>query len=195
MRSPFDPDRLLASDAAGTFAAKEREAVQLQVSGLVETLEYYETLIQSHAMTVIEQRFDDVLQALEKRPSLDDCTNDCWPLSRAISDVGFLEQFFWAKFEHDFIYWRTSFREVVTAASLKAMQDQGRTTDSDFDFLMAACAIENGPSSLDDMQSWAACRLEAYVWSELLNSDKSIVHDRDIPSQSLRAGNGFEVTD
>lgn len=171
-----------------TFAARRRQLLRDRLDDLMSRVEGYEDLIRDLAAREIEGYVDEVLAHLVDCPGFDLIDDDeDQPRTRRARNDDFLTQFFRIKHEQVFHHWEGSFRRVVSRACLQTLENRAWGEDPGFDLLMTACGIDQGPPTLEDMQTWAADRLDSVVWSELLDSDISNLDDRGIDRRDPEA--------
>jgi hypothetical protein len=170
----------LATDQPATYASRQRQTMQDRLDDLLCTIESHEDLILNLVSPAIAEHVDQVLRRLSHYPGFAFFEDDAWPYTHPLREAEFLEQLFWAKHEYVFVYWNDSFRQVVSQECQRVIQAQEWGAAPTFDLLMAACVIEQGPTTIQEMETWAARQLSDMVWSELMDSDMSILYDRGI---------------
>ena len=174
------PHDRVPQDKPETWAARERAAREESFEELLDRTAAYEDMILDRATELIEEHFERVLEQLARWPALDDLDHEGWPYLTPVSKSGFLRHLFWANYEYAFDEQSSAFRKVVADQCRSTLRNRSWEHDLGFDFLMSACCIERGPATFDDLIEWAASRLQAFVWSELMSSDIDILQDLGI---------------
>lgn len=121
-----------------------------------------------------------VLERLIRRPSLAQLGDEgAWPFAGSLEEAGFLNHFFWAKWEHLYDqYWQASFEDVMRRECENVIGKINDWSSLHFDLFEACCRIKEEvlviPSSVE---KWAARRLERRVYDLLIDGDMDTVRD------------------
>jgi hypothetical protein len=147
---------------------------------LLELMEGQETLLLRCADREIDTYVRPVLERLTKTPSLAHFGDEgAWPFAAPLEEAGFLDHFFWAKYEPNYhVYWSAAFEDVIRHNCRSVIGKAENWDALQLDLFEACCGIEEEsvfiPSSLEN---WVQETLFRRVYNSLLNGDMDSVRD------------------